>query len=207
LLDDPTVPDDKKAEAEATAALYYRLAWQYAQPQAGQLILMSGLSGSGKSTTARSLARHLGAVHIRSDAVRKHLAGMALLERGSADLYTPEMSQKTYDRLLDLGIALASQGYAVILDAKYDRQAFRSAAIAQAQIHQLPVKILHCTAPLEVIRDRLQKRTGDIADATADLLDQQKTATEPFTETEQEYVQTLDTTQDLEAQWEQLIKQ
>ncbi|MGB7085845.1 MAG: AAA family ATPase, partial [Phormidesmis sp.] len=33
---------------------------------------MVGLSGSGKSTTARSLAAQAQAVHLRSDAIRKH---------------------------------------------------------------------------------------------------------------------------------------
>jgi uncharacterized protein len=200
LLDDPAVPDDAKQKAKETAALYYRLAWENAHPQQGKLILMSGLSGSGKSTTARLLARKLGAVYIRSDAVRKHLAGIPLHQKGGNELYTAEMTQKTYGRLLELGIQLAAQGYRVILDAKYDRQALRAEAIAQSQAHQIPLQIFHCDAPLDVLKTRLQQRTGDIADATADLLAQQQL--EPFTEAEQPYVTRLDTTQDVEKQLE-----
>lgn len=207
LLDDQSVSSAAKEEAAATAADYYQLAWQYTKPRRGQLILMSGLSGSGKSTIARQLARKLGAIHIRSDAVRKHLAGIPLTERGEANLYTAEMSQKTYDRLLELGIMLATQGFPVILDAKYDQQQLRLDAIAQAQSHQLPLQIVHCTAPLEVLRDRLSSRTGDIADATADLLGAQQAAVEPFTEAEELYLKTLDTTQPLEAQLEQVTEQ
>ncbi|MBD2135560.1 AAA family ATPase, partial [Sphaerospermopsis sp. FACHB-1094] len=170
------------------------------KPKQGQLILMSGLSGSGKSTTARYLARKLGAVHLRSDAVRKHLAGIPLLERGGNEIYTPEMTQKTYDRLLTLGITLANQGWRVILDAKYDRQHLRQQAINQATQHQLPLQIIHCTAPLEVLQERLVNRTGDIADATADLLVSQLNQAEPFTDKEQPYIKILDTTQPLEEQ-------
>ncbi|MBV9387178.1 MAG: AAA family ATPase [Chroococcidiopsidaceae cyanobacterium CP_BM_ER_R8_30] len=209
LLDDPTIPAAKKEEAIATAAHYYHLAWQYsqrfahssgnsiapAQPCQGQLILMAGLSGSGKSTIARQLARQLGAIHIRSDAVRKHLGGIKLTERGSAELYTDEMSQRTYERLLELGIVLANQGFPVILDAKYDRQKLRMEAIAKVQRHQLPLQILHCTAPIKVLLERLASRTGDIADATPDLLEGQQEAFQPFTEAEQAYVKILDTTQ------------
>ena len=200
LLDDAGVSADAKKEAAATAAHYYNQAWQYTKPRLGQLILMSGLSGSGKSTVARQLARQLGAIHIRSDAVRKHLGGITLQERGGDDLYTAEMSQKTYERLLKLGIMLATQGFPVILDAKYDRQQLRQEAIAQAESDQLPLQILHCTAPLEVLRDRLASRTGDIADATADLLSAQQAAAEPFTKAEQPFVKTLDTTHPLESQ-------
>lgn len=200
LLDDASVPATVKDEAANTASAYYRQAWEYTKPKQGQLILMSGLSGSGKSTTARYLARKLGAVHLRSDAVRKHLAGIPLLERGGDEIYTPEMTQKTYERLLTLGVTLANQGWTVILDAKYDRQHLRQDAIAQAQQHQLPLQIIQCTAPLEVLKERLVKRTGDIADATADLLGSQLNQAELFTEKEQAYIKILDTTQPLEAQ-------
>jgi len=195
LLDDPSVPATVKEEATKTASTYYKLAWEYTKPKQGKLILMSGLSGSGKSTTAKYLARQLGAIQIRSDAVRKHLGGISLWERGGDDLYTPEMTQKTYARLLNLGIILANQGYTVILDAKYDKQNLRAGAIAQAEKHHLPLQIIHCTAPIEVIQERLIKRTGDIADATVDLLSSQLQQTEPFTDKEKPYVQTWDTTQ------------
>jgi uncharacterized protein len=191
-----------KQKTMQTAAGYYTLAWQYTRQRQGQLFLMSGLSGSGKTTVARLLAKQIGAVHIRSDAVRKHLAGVPLTEKGRADLYTTEMTQKTYDRLLQLGLTLASQGYPVILDAKYDQEATRLAAIAQAQAHELPLQILHCDAPLEVLKTRLQERQHDISDATPDLLASQNL--EPFTDAEQPYVKILNTTSDLEAQLKQL---
>jgi aminoglycoside phosphotransferase family enzyme/predicted kinase len=200
LLDDANVPATVKEEAVKTAAAYYQQAWNYTKPQPGLLFLMSGLSGSGKSTTAKFLARQLGAVQIRSDAVRKHLGGIPLWARGSDDLYTPEMTAKTYTRLLNLGTLLASQGWTVILDAKYDRQNLRQEAITAAEKHHLPLKIIHCQAPLEVLRERLVNRTGDIADATADLLESQLHQAEPFTVAEQPYVKTVDTTQSLQAQ-------
>lgn len=198
LLNDPGVPEAEKKAASETAALYYRMAWEYSQARQGQLMIMSGLSGSGKSTTAQQIARQTGAIQIRSDAVRKHLGGVPLYERGGDDLYTPEMTAKTYGKLLDLGLKLAQQGYQVILDAKYDRQALRKAVIEQASAQQIPLKIVHCDAPIEVLRDRLQQRTGDIADATVDILSQQ--SFEPLTAAEQGYVMAIDTTQPIEQQ-------
>ncbi len=202
LLDDPSVPASVKQEASQTAAQYYRLAWHYTRPRSGQLFLMAGLSGAGKSTTARLVAKRHQAIHLRSDAVRKHLAGIPLDQAGGPDLYTPEMSEKTYQRLGELALLLVNQGYSVVLDAKYDRQSLRQAVIDQATAHQIPLRILACEAPLEVLRDRLQQRTDDISDATVDVLAQQ--TMEPFTATEQPYVTTLDTTQDLQSQLDQL---
>jgi uncharacterized protein len=204
MLDNPSLSDAERQQATESAAQYYTLAWKYTRASQGQLILMSGLSGSGKTTVARQLAKQIGAIHIRSDAVRKHLAGVPLAEKGEADLYTPEMSQKTYDRLLHLGIMLASQGYSVILDAKYDRQATRQAAITQAKEQSVPLQILYCEAPFDVLKTRLQQRQDDISDATIEVLANQQL--EPFTEAEQPYVKILNTTHDLEAQLNQIDK-
>ncbi|MGL4377887.1 MAG: AAA family ATPase, partial [Microcoleaceae cyanobacterium] len=162
------------------------------------------LSGSGKSTIARYLARKINAIHIRSDAVRKHIAGIDLYEKGSADIYTPEMTQKTYQRLAELGMMLAQKGFSVILDAKYDRLSLRENAINLARSHQLEVQIISCNAPLEVLRERLEKRVGDITDANVDLLASQIESAEPFSELEKEFVHEIDTTLGLEVQLQQL---
>ncbi|MEO1351432.1 MAG: AAA family ATPase [Cyanobacteria bacterium J06635_15] len=192
MLNDPAISATEKTKVSDQAAPYYRLAYEAMQPRTGRLFLMAGLSGSGKTTVARQWAKQTGAIHIRSDAVRKHLAGIPLMARGDDELYTPTMTQKTYDRLLDLGVTLAQAGYIVILDAKYDRQDKRKAAIARAQTHTIPLQILHCTAPDAVLRDRVQQRTGDIADATVDVLTRQHF--EAFSADELPYVTVLDTT-------------
>jgi uncharacterized protein len=193
LLDDSNIAEDTKKQKAKTAADYYKLAWEYTQRKKGQLFLMSGLSGSGKTTIAKQLAQNINAILIRSDAVRKHLAGLSLDDRGDDEIYSAEMNQKTYDRLLELGILLTSQGFNVILDAKYDRIALRQQAIFTANSQQIPIQIIHCTAPIEVLRDRLSKRTGDISDATVDLISRQQAETEPFTEAEKIYVKEVDT--------------
>ncbi|WP_019503637.1 bifunctional aminoglycoside phosphotransferase/ATP-binding protein [Pleurocapsa sp. PCC 7319] len=199
LLDETEVSETERQQAKITASSYYRQAYQYTQDKSGSLILMSGLSGSGKSTVAKNIARTKGAIQIRSDAVRKHLAGISLDESGEDSIYTAEMTQKTYDRLLNLGITLAREGYTVILDAKYDRLALRHPAISQANLYHIPLKIIHCTAPESVLRDRINTRQDDISDATADLIAQQQANTESFTPAEQAYVIKIDTS---EADWQ-----
>jgi hypothetical protein len=207
LLDDPGVPASVKQESAKTAAAYYTQAWEYTRSNPGKLILMSGVSGSGKSTTARYLAKQIGAIHLRSDAVRKHLGGIGLYERGGNELYTPEMTAKTYTRLLDLGIMLVNQGFNVILDAKYDREQLRSDAISKATTEGIPIQIIQCTAPVEVLNARLSSRSNDIADATADLLSSQLQSLEAFTTSEKSYIKILDTTQPLAAQLDDVIRQ
>ncbi|MEL6249586.1 MAG: AAA family ATPase [Cyanobacteria bacterium J06648_16] len=196
-LDDADTPAAQQ-QIQNKAQNYYHLAWQYTRSKPGRLILMSGLSGSGKSTVARQLAQQIGAIHIRSDAVRKHLAGIPLLQRGDACLYTPEMTQRTYHRLLTLGLALAQDGQTVILDAKYDRLAHRQAVLTQAKSAGIPVTIVVCEAPISVLRDRLQQRTGDVADATADLLADQSACYESLAAEERAAAIYIDTTQSVD---------
>ena len=206
---DGTIDPAQQEQARQRATAYYRQAWTCTQPTSGHLVLMSGLSGSGKSTVARQLAQQINAIHIRSDAVRKHLAGMPLEQRGDVgdrDIYTPAMTQKTYDRLLSLGTILAQQGWPVILDAKYDLRALRGAVIEQAQQLNLPLRILSCEAPEAVLRDRLRTRQGDITDATVDLLASQQAIAEPFSPAEQAYVTSLQTDQDWHSQLAAVIQ-
>jgi uncharacterized protein len=196
LLDDPYIPDPEKQAAATTARDYYHQAWAYTRVDRGKLMMLSGLSGAGKSTLGKQIAMRVGAIQLRSDAIRKHLGGIPLLARGDASLYTPEMTARTYDRLLDLAQKLTARGFTVVLDAKYDRVTLRAAVIDLAQDRDIQLQILHCTAPAEVLRDRLRQRTGDIADATVDLLVSQQAIWEDFTPAERSYVTTIDTTQD-----------
>ena len=215
-LNDLAISTSEKAEFLQRGQAYYRQAWDYtrrtlgAKRSQGRIILMSGLSGSGKSTVARQLAQKLNAVHVRSDAVRKHLAEIPLHQRGDrggtfgSGIYTPEMTQKTYGALLELGLLLAQQGWPVILDAKYDRQALRQPVLEAAIAAHIPIKIVECTAPIEVLRDRLNHRTNDIADATAALLESQIKTAEPLTDSEKPFAVTLQTDQPLEPQLDQI---
>ena len=200
LLDDPDVSAAEKQEARQTATNYYQLAWQYTQQHQGQIILMSGLSGSGKTTVAKYLGKHIQGILIRSDAVRKHLAGIPLTESGGDDLYGQTMTHQTYHQLINLGQLLARQGFAVILDATFDRHLWRQEVMDMVEKNNLPLTILHCEAPLEILRDRLAQRSGDISDATPRLLQQQQTNREPFNDHEQIYVKSLDTTIDWQKQ-------
>jgi predicted kinase len=157
------------------------------------LFVLSGLSGSGKSTVAGEIARKLDGIRIRSDAVRKHIALVDLDEKGPPALYTPEMSRATFERLEGLASLLLPSGCTVILDARYDSPTRREPLLALARAFGVPFRIVHCHAPLPVLVERIESRS-DISDATVEVLRDQIERSVPFTLSEQPYLISIDTT-------------
>ena len=196
LLDEQEVSESDKCEAARSARNYYRLAFQYAQARRGRIIVVCGLPGAGKSTVARYLSRHLRTAYVRSDAVRKHLAGIPLDQRGDSEIYSPAMTARTYQRLLELGLLLAHDGFTVILDAKYDLRSSRQAVIERARVAGIPLQFVYCAISLEARRQQLLNRRGDISDATVEILNQSIAGFEEFSDAERPLVTRLGATDD-----------
>ncbi len=152
-----------------------------------RLVLMSGLSGSGKTWLARQIAARLEAVHLRSDIERKRRAGLNALEHSdsalSAGLYTGEVSERVYDDLARDAYDALSGGFAVIVDATLLRRADRRRFAELAERAGAAIDLVSCTAPLAVLRERVQARAAagqDPSEATVDVLEWQRQRFEPI---------------------------
>lgn len=157
---------------------YFTLACRLIAPPQPRLIAVGGLSGTGKSVLARTLARFVapepGAVVLRSDVVRKHLFGVAETERLPAAAYGAEITARVYDGLADRAARILAQGHSVVIDAVFARDAERSQVVALARDTKLPFTGLFLTADLATRTRRIGGRTGDASDATSDLARQQE---------------------------------
>ena len=156
---------------------YLAAAQDHLAPTAATLTAVGGLSGSGKSTLARRLAPRLGwapgAVVLRSDEVRKRLAGVAPAERLPKSAYTPEASTRVYGVMLDEARAALGAGASVVLDAVFLRPQERGEAEALARRTGARFLGLWMEAPEDVLRARLRGRNGDASDADEAVLDVQ----------------------------------
>jgi uncharacterized protein len=105
----------------AEAVNYLDLATASALTIGPVLVVMTGLSGTGKSTVARRLARAFGARLFTSDIVRKELAGIAGAAPAAWEdgIYRPEWTKATYDQLFALAESSLSSGGSVVLDAAF----------------------------------------------------------------------------------------
>jgi uncharacterized protein len=159
--------------AASDAATLLGLARDHLRRGRVALVLVGGLPGTGKSTVADGLADGTGWTVLRSDELRKDLAGIGhTTRRGEeygAGLYDDASTRATYGTLLDRARALLEAGEPVILDASWTREEWRDAARAVAQETHSDVFELRCDVDPAVAADRLEARarTGaDPSDAT-----------------------------------------
>jgi len=176
------------------------LAVRLTREQDARLLVTHGVSGSGKSQVGQALLEQAQAIRVRSDVERKRLFGLRPLEPSAArvpgGIYDADATRRTYGRLRELaGVALAA-GHRVIVDAAFLRRAerddFRHLALALG----VPFTILHCQAPMPVLRDRVRargQRGDDASEADESVLERQLKWAEPLSPAEGAGAITVDT--------------
>ena len=177
---------DGHAEAVAAARALLRLARRFSWRARLPLVLvLCGVSASGKSYLAERLAELSGLPHVSSDLVRKRLAGLAPTDRGGSPLYTDAVSDRTYRELGErAAAALGSHGGAIV-DATCRRAAHRRALRGGLGEQAAPLVFVECVAPAGVRLDRARRRQADparISDAGVEVIERQVLEWEPLDE-------------------------
>jgi predicted kinase len=173
-----------------TASRYFDLAYTYSgRLEKLTLILMAGLTGTGKSVLAKSLAPRIGADIIRTDILRKEILHMAPADRHpeafGKGIYSDEITRKTYDRALELASEKLAEGKSVIIDASYKSRADRQEALAAAERLKADFFVIECMCPENIIKERLDLRMsdkGEASDGRWEIYLAQKQAFERITE-------------------------
>ncbi|MBK9180484.1 MAG: AAA family ATPase [Acidimicrobiales bacterium] len=147
--------------------------------EAGQvrLVLVGGGPGTGKSTLAAALADVTGWALLRSDEVRDELVPRAGGDQGRGgapqgldqDRYAPARVAVVYAELLARARRLLERGESVLVDASWTDAGRREEAATLAAASSAGLVGLRCTAPAEVVDDRIRRRLaagGDPSEAT-----------------------------------------
>ena len=180
---------------------YIELSYRIIKSSSSLLILMHGVSGTGKTTVSTEVVKALGAIRIRSDVERKRLKSGS--ENGSSekdpevDLYSSDMTWRTYERLQDLTRTLLHTGYAVVVDATFLQRGQREVFTMLAENLACPFVLLDVYAPHSVLAERIQRRSQedhDASDATVAIMERQREIEESFTQAEQPHVVKVDST-------------
>jgi uncharacterized protein len=188
-LKDPGIPESEKQEAAEKARRYFRLARGYVlrKKLEPMLLVICGLTGSGKSTIAKTLGRELGLSVLSSDRLRKELAGVPLYEHNTegyaAGIYSPAHTEATYRELFTKADHMLESGVGAIIDATCKRRKDRESLLQIAEQHGAPLYLVLAESPEPVIRQRLEERTRNatsISDGTWEVYLRQRDEFEPI---------------------------
>ncbi len=175
--------DEARATLAGTARTYLALAESLLEPRAAALVAIGGFSGSGKSTQGALLAPDLGpvpgALHLRSDILRKDMFGVPAHDTLPAAAYTPDIGARVYARLAEMAAATLTTGHAVVCDAVYAEPAARAAIAAVAARAGVPFAATWLDAPDATLLSRVTARRHDASDADADVVRRQVARVQP----------------------------
>lgn len=151
------------------------------------LIITHGLPGSGKTTFAQIALERLQALRLRSDVERKRLFGLGPLadsrKSSGIDLYSADISQRTYARLHELARELLMAGYVVIVDAAFLAQHERELFHQLAEKLSVPFVIASMQVGNETLRRRIRQRqqaANDASEADLAVLEKLQLAQQPL---------------------------
>ncbi|MCS7047117.1 MAG: AAA family ATPase [Gemmataceae bacterium] len=185
-LTEPEIPEGERSAALARARGHWLLALAELAPpeQRPCLLLIGGLPGAGKSTLARTLVEHFGFRWLRSDAIRKELAGLPAEAAARADfeqaLYAPARTEQTYSECLRRAQSALLEGGRVVVDASFRHERHRRAFLEAAGALCVPAALVLCEVDPDTARRRLAARQGDASDADWTIYQQLARTWEPL---------------------------
>lgn len=197
-LEQSGITKEERAQTLSQFESYIELARSYSQESQIKLIIMRGVSASGKTTLSQQLLDNLGVIRLRSDVERKRSFGITLPKTASNDidagLYSAEASQKTYSKLAELASEVISAGYSVVVDAAFLRLEQYDLFLSLANRLCVAFIVLEVSAPEDVLRQRIMTRKQGASDADIEVLDQQLANWQPLNTHAMDHLISIDTT-------------
>lgn len=169
IAEDPT-PRENHANR---AMRYFHVALRYAVVGSEPLVLVvMGRIATGKSAVAKQLARELDWPVFSSDEIRKTLAGLPLNVRTPPKvhdkLYSERMTDQTYYKLLQNGLAALAIDNGVVLDATFSSRRQRENLRKECARVSIRLRMIELQAHPKEIKRRLKARertVGQVSDA------------------------------------------
>jgi len=219
-LNDPHIEQEKRDSIITIAKKYYALSRYYAELFERQIsdkrsivFLVSGLTGTGKSTLASKLSIDYHAEILNTDIVRKKLAGIDTFERHhdepNTGLYDPKNIQQTYQKVMELGSHFLKKKRNIILDATFQKRKHRILAQELAREHDAVFVPILCSCPEDIAKKWLDQRLHEqtASDGRWEIYQSMKKSFEPFGKDEDHI--TIDMSkeiyQDQMAQFQQIL--
>ena len=179
-LEQPGLDDNEHQELEADIDIYLDQADPTVQSSQPVLLLMRGLSGSGKTYLSQQLLEAAGMIRIRSDVERKRLHDLRPEQKTDSPvgggLYSEQVSTHTFQEILKISRNVLSSGLSTIVDATFLRRPLIEDFQAMAQDLGVSFTVFDVRAPESVLRERIEQRAAtqeSASEATQAVLDSQ----------------------------------
>ncbi len=213
--DDQETSEKNQSRILEKATTYFDLAYTYAaRLETPTLIIMSGLTGTGKSSIVSKAASYLGAQVIRSDAIRKEFVNIPKSEHRFEEykqgIYANEITEKIYQKALQIAANILKKGYSVIIDASFKKRKYRNQAYETALNLNTDFFVIECTCPSDIVRKRLDWRLQDsteISNGHWEIYKKQKMEFEQLDELSKKHHIILDCSKNLDENVSQMIQQ
>ena len=161
---------DDTAAAMRQVRSYFELAQQLIQPSVPTLVAVGGLSGTGKSVLARTLAPDIrprpGAVVLRTDVLRKELFKANERDRLPESNYRSEIAEQVYEMIAERAERILSQGHSVVVDAVFAREPERKKISDVAERLSIRMVGVFLVTDMATRLTRIGMRKNDASDAT-----------------------------------------
>jgi len=183
----PGLGEEERRDLIADYLAHLALAQRFTRPHRQTLVIMHGLSGSGKSVVSQAVCQASDAIRLRSDVERKRMAGLEQAEgSGSAiagGIYDEGSTLATYAELTRLARLVLGVGWPALVDAAFLYRWQRETFSGLAREFKIPFLVVACTANPAVLHERLVRRAAigqDASEADVAVLDHQIASAEPL---------------------------
>jgi hypothetical protein len=176
--------DQGDPDAAARATGFFAQCERHLRQADVRLVLVGGLPGAGKTTTAANLADRLDWALLSSDELRHQISqthSSAVEYRQGA--YAPAMTSVVYRDLLDQAGQCLRMGESVIIDASWTDARWRQQAASLAAQHEAALVEILCVAPSAVTATRIRGRLaagGGVSEATPAIARQMAADADPW---------------------------
>jgi hypothetical protein len=173
-LQDKSISETENKKLTDIAKKYFELSKYYASLISIQintskpiLFVVSGMTGTGKSTLSGKIAVDYNAFYLNTDIVRKEIEGIDKFEKHydkpNTGLYSPEKINKIYKSVIEKASEILKQGKNVVIDATFQKRNHRDMANKIAEENNAIFLSILCTCPDSIAKkwldERLKKKT------------------------------------------------
>ncbi|PIQ92569.1 MAG: kinase [Parcubacteria group bacterium CG11_big_fil_rev_8_21_14_0_20_39_14] len=139
-----------------------------------KLIIVCGLPGTGKTTTARRLAVKINGVLLRTDEIRRRFS--------KKRRYTSKEKQRVYNVMFFRAKRLLQAGKNVVLDGTFAKKKNRELARKIAKELGVNFQIIEVICDENIVKQRISKRFADESEAKFKHYLEHKKIFEPISE-------------------------